>query len=483
MFAVVNQPLSSDNGQLCSALAQPLYVAYLNEWLPPKQIHWQIIRFHEQQRAYRIIPLVVRPPMFVAMIEIAMRFSLAALLLLACFRYSTPLYGAEAFLEKIDLFKADTDGYKLYRIPGIVVTTKGTVLAYCEARKRQRSDWATIDIMLRRSEDGGRTWSPRQKIAQVDGPKEKNPVALAQGLATPNEVTYNNPVAIVDRKTDSIHFVFCLEYMRCFYMRSDDDGKSFTKPIEITDTFLKFKSDYDLKVIATGPGHGIQLDNGRLLIPVWISTGTGGHAHRPSVTSVIFSDDHGKTWERGEIAGPDEGEFNIPNETVAIQLVDGDVLLNMRSESKADRRLLTRSKDGATDWSTPKFHPQLLEPICMASMIRLSKMPESDRNRILFSNPDTLDPVHGRKAEPGKSRVRKNVTVQLSYDESESWPVKRIVEKGFSGYSDLAVTHDGTILLFYERGSTDGKTIYNTGALTVARFNLEWLTNGADSLN
>ena len=391
-------------------------------------------------------------------------------------------FAAEPFIEKVDLFEANTDGYKLYRIPGIVVTKKGTVLAYCEARKRQRSDWATIDIMLRRSEDGGRTWAPRKKIAEVEGPKEKNPVAIAQGLATNDEVTYNNPVAIVDHKTGTIHFVFCLEYMRCFYLRSDDDGKSFSKPVEITDTFLEFKSDYDLKVIATGPGHGIQLENGRLLIPVWISTGTGGHAHRPSVTTVIYSDDHGVTWKRGEIAGPDEDPFNIPNETVAVQLADGDVLLNMRSESTADRRLLTRSKDGATNWTRPKFHPQLLEPICMASMIRLSKKPTSDKNRLLFSNPDTLDPRVGQKAIPGKSRIRKNVTVQLSYDEAETWPIKRTIEPGFSGYSDMAIAKDNTILLFYERGSTNGRDIYNTGNLTVARFNLEWLTNGKDSL-
>ena len=401
-------------------------------------------------------------------------------LVLTCVGTSTR--AAEPLFEKVELFKADTDGYKLYRIPGIVVTTKNTVLAYCEARKRQRSDWATIDIMLRRSTDGGRTWSPRQKIAHVDGPKQKNPAALAQGLATNDEVTYNNPVAIVDHKTGSIHFLFCLEYMRCFYMRSDDDGLTFTSPVEITDTFARFKPDYDFKVLATGPGHGIQLDNGRLIVPVWISTGTGGHAHRPSVTSVIYSDDHGKTWERGDIAGPDTDEFNIPNETVAVQLVDGSVLFNMRSESKADRRLLTRSPDGATRWTKPKFHPQLLEPICMASMIRLSKKPSSDRNRLLFSNPDTLEARIGQKAIPGKSRIRKNVSIKLSYDESETWPVTKTIEAGFSGYSDLAVTQDGTILCFYERGSTDG-VIYNTGSLAVARLNLEWLTDGKDSLN
>ncbi len=103
---------------------------------------------------------------------------------------------AKPLLEKVDVFEAGKDGYEIYRIPGIVVTRKGTVLAFCEARKSSRGDWGTIDIMLRRSSDGGRTWSPRQKIADVTGPHAKNPVAMAQKLATPDERTYNNPTAL-----------------------------------------------------------------------------------------------------------------------------------------------------------------------------------------------------------------------------------------------------------------------------------------------
>lgn len=400
--------------------------------------------------------------------------------LLAFLLLATPAHAAAPFLEKVDLFTANQDGYKLYRIPGIVTTRRGVVLAYCEARKSDRGDWGQIDILLRRSTDGGKTWGPRNTLANVPGPKSKNPVALAQKLATPGEVTYNNPVAIPD-SNGAVHFLFCLEYARCFYLRSDDDGATFTPPVEITASFDAFRPEYDWKVLATGPGHGIQLRNGRLLVPVWLSLGTGGHAHRPSVTSVIYSDDHGRTWQRGAIAGPNTGDWSIPNETCAVQLADGRVLLNMRSESKANRRLLTTSPDGATGWSRPQFHEQLLEPICMAGMVRLSESPTSDRNRLLFSNPHNLSRSDGKEA-PGKGRDRKNVSVKLSYDEAVTWPVNKTIEPGFSGYSDLAVAGDGTILLFYERGSTDGKDIYRTGLLTVARFNLEWLTDGADAL-
>jgi len=257
--------------------------------------------------------------------------------------------GTQQLLEKIDLFEAGKDDYAMYRIPGIVVTAKGTVLAYCEARKTGGSDWGTIDIMLRRSTDGGKTWQPRMKVANVPGPKEKNPVAIAKKVGKATDVTYNNPVAFADRD-GSVHMLFCLEYMRCFYIRSDDDGVNWSAPVEITKTFEAFRPQYDWKAMAAGPAHGIQLRSGRLVVPVWISTGTGGNAHRPSVTATIYSDDHGKSWKAGEIAVPDTEEWIFPNETVIVQLTDGRVMLNVRSESLAHRRLVTTSPDGATQW-------------------------------------------------------------------------------------------------------------------------------------
>ena len=411
-----------------------------------------------------------------------MRLAFVATLVLL---HLSRLNAAEPSLIQSDLFQAGQEGYALYRIPGIVCTAKGTLLAYCEARKSNKGDWGTIDILLRRSTDGGKTWSERQKISGVEGPKAKNPVALAQKLATEGEVTYNNPVAFVDRQASTggksvVHFLYCLEYMRCFYIRSDDDGQTFSKPVEITATFDKFKGEYPWKVIATGPNHGIQLKSGRLIVPIWMSLGTGGHAHRPSVASTIYSDDHGQTWERGDIAIPDTAEWIFPNETVIAELADGRVMLNARSESKAHRRLVTISQNGATGWSQPRFDDSLLEPICMASLVRVSTTETGGKNRLLFANPDNLARADG-KEEAGKPRDRKNLTLKLSYDEGQSWPVSNVLEPGRAGYSDLTVGHDGTIYCLYESGTTDGD-MYRTGYLRLARFNLEWVTDGKDAL-
>jgi sialidase-1 len=210
---------------------------------------------------------------------------------------------------------------------------------------------------------------------------------------------------------------------------------------------------------------------------VWLSTGTGGNAHRPSVTATIYSDDGGGTWRAGEIAVPCTDEWINPNETVAIELTDGRVMLNVRNESKAHRRLVTISADGATGWNTPRFDDALLEPICMAGLVRYSTTTSSDRNRILFCNPHNLQRADG-KEEAGKSRDRRNVSVKISYDEGQTWSAGKAIEEQWSAYSDIAVTTRGTILCFYGRGT---KANFAGDRLTLARFNLEWLTEGNDS--
>lgn len=375
---------------------------------------------------------------------------------------------AEPLFESVTLFHSESGKYGLYRIPGIIVTPKGTVLAYAEAR-RHRGDWDDIDLVLRRSTDGGTTWDEERIIGQVDGPLTRNPVLkkFPPKNAQPGDITYNNPVAVADQKTGRIHFLFCIEYMRCFWMVSDDDGITFSKPVEITSTFEAFRPRYDWKVLATGPGHAIQLSSGRLLVPVWLSTADGTGAHNPSVATTIFSDDHGKTWQAGEIAVPSTKEFPNPNETAAVELADGRVLLNSRVPSPTRQRVQVISPDGATGWGSPRFVSDLHEPVCMAGFVRYSKrLGNQGKNLLLFSNPNS----EGRK--------RENLTLRASEDEGETWPISRVLDSGPSAYSDLAVLPDGTILCLYERNARveeNGQKV--PSRLELLRLNMEWLTS------
>jgi sialidase-1 len=278
--------------------------------------------------------------------------------------------------------------------------------------------------------------------------------------------TTDNPVAIIERDRDTIHFLYQVDYARCYYMCSEDDGISFSEPTDITSVFEGFRSEYDWNVIAVGPGHGIQLKNGRLLVPVWLSE--GGELHRPSCVSTIYSDDNGKTWHRGEIVTSHDdvtadGQTVInPSETIAEELSDGRVMLNIRSECMAQQRLVSFSDDGATGWSKPEFDPELFEPICMGSITHMKHEKAEYENLFIFANPNS------------GNNLRKNLTVRLSYDEGRSWPVSRVLDPDIAGYSDLAVARDGTIYCLYERGGLNENMFHNL-FVTLTKFDLEWL--------
>jgi sialidase-1 len=366
-------------------------------------------------------------------------------------------------IQKTTVFEARKGGYKTYRVPGILATPGNTVLVTAEARPGG-GDWGNNDIVLRRSIDGGVTWAERVMLVSREN---YGPGPLS------------NFVMIHDAVTQCIHVLYCHNYEYVFYMRSFDEGISFSTPVNITHMLLPFKAYYPWRVIATGPGHGIQLTNGRLLVPVWMSDGSGTEfgprnlGHRPSEVAVIYSDDHGATWQCGDFVAHTTENIINPSETIPVQLTDGRVLLNIRSESKENRRLISTSEDGATGWTDLQFDDALLEPVCMASILKLENS-MLDPEPILFANPDNLE----NELTPGGTNLahdRKRLTVKISTDDCQTWSCSRILEPGPSGYSDLAETPDGIILCVYEDGMMFHMT--DTAAVTVARFDLEWLTD------
>ncbi len=370
----------------------------------------------------------------------------------------------ESAIERTVLFEEETNGFRLHRIPGIVVTAKGTVLAYCEARKFTVADRGEIEIHLRRSTDSGRTWNAPRQIAHRGPRLPRNPHVpeskRGKDMGGPDEQTVNNPLAIAGRD-GVVHFVYCVEYIRCFYMRSEDDGVTWSKPVEITSAFKPFRSQCDWQAIATGPGHGIQLESGRLLVPVWIATYESSSPLRHA-SAVIYSDDGGGTWLAGEMAVPGGGESNVA------ELSDGRVILTARNSDSSSRRAVTISGDGVSDWSPVRFVDELLEPGCMAGLVRHSA---GSQSMLLFSNPHTTKRPH---------KERKNLTIKASYDDGRTWPIGRLLQSGPSAYSDLAVLPDGTILCFYESGTPKSSRKYNRpwqySCLVVARFGLDCLT-------
>ena len=343
--------------------------------------------------------------------------------------------------EQIDVFVSGSQGYHTYRIPGIVLTTKGTLLAFCEGRKTSRSDHGDLDLVLRRSTDGGKTWQPMQLVYEEGGTAK---------------ITIGNPCPVVDRQTGTIWLPFCRDNDRVFITHSDDDGKTWAAPTEIT----KAVNKPEWHSYGTGPGHGIQLSGGRLLIPCWHRLrGFKDLAHAER-SHVFFSDDRGKTWHIGGRPVPPDG---ASDECEAVQLADGSLLLSMRNSFGPKQRALATSTDGGLSWSKPVHHEQVYCPTCQSSIQRYTLPPEAAKNRILYSGP----------GGPG----RKNLTVRLSYDEGKTWPVAKVIYAGPSAYSDLVVLPDGTIGCLYERGQ---KHAYEK--ITFGRLTLSWLTEGKDRL-
>lgn len=353
------------------------------------------------------------------------------------------------FISKTNLFSSWEGSHSIYRIPGLIITTKGTIITYCEAREG-KSDWSTKAILQKRSLDEGITWSEEQTIAAC----EKNEAL-------------NNPVMIASHD-GTVHFLWQISYRRTFYQKSTDDGIHFSLPIEITSIFDKYrlKDKIAWNLYALGPGHGIELTNGRLIIPIWIAFGKG-NAHGPSVVSTIYSNDCGASWHAGEIIPWDE-QCPSMNETEAVELSTGKIMLNIRNHSPKFCRTTTISKDGYSNFSKYKLEHTLPDPICFGS---IASGNDNGKFFIAFSNCATSP-----KKENYFARKRKDLTIRISYDDALTWKYARILEK-YSGYSDIAISPDGKwIYCFYEH-DIEGILKSEPKHLTLSKINIAWIRN------
>ncbi len=342
--------------------------------------------------------------------------------------------------EQVTVFSAGEAGYRCFRIPALVVTAEGTILAFAEARKAICSDDAEIDLVLKRSFDGGKTWQDLRVLFDY------------------GSEAVNQPAPVLDRHTGEVVLVFCRNNQRVFVTKTGNDGVTWSEPVEITEDV----ADPEWSYFGSGPGHGIQLSSGRLLVPSWGDTSPGPAPWpKPNwgakqFSYAMYSDDHGVTWKRGGSL-----DMDLSDEAMAVETADGSVYMNMRSRQEKKMRAFAWSKDGGVTWSKVQFDQSLPEPSCQGSLIRFTDQERFSKNRVLL-------------AHPSSQTERKQLTVRMSLDECRTWPVSKVLYEGSAAYSDLAIANDRTILCLYEADQYS--------KMVLARFNLEWLTDGADSL-
>ncbi|MFN0170185.1 MAG: exo-alpha-sialidase [Bryobacteraceae bacterium] len=343
---------------------------------------------------------------------------------------------AAVSFEQVDLFRQGDAGVHTYRIPALVETKRGTLIAVADARHESTRDLpAKISLVMRRSFDRGKTWTPMETIRKV-----------ARGGA-------GDPSLLLDRKTGRVWCFFAYgppgigwntakpgattgpETLQVHAMFSDNDGAAWSEPADLSP---QIKDPAWHAMFATSGTH-LHTSQGRYLVPLVVRDG-----NRAAASRNAYSDDGGRTWKAGQAVGPGTDESHV------VELKDGTILQNMRN---GPRRAIARSTDGGVSFE-PLTHDEALEdPSCNAGITR-GKW--KGRDVMIFTN--------------AQSRKRENLTVKLSYDEGRTWPVSRTLHAGPAAYSTVIVLKDGTLGVLYERGESSAYE-----KITFARFSFDWV--------
>ncbi len=323
------------------------------------------------------------------------------------------------------IFEQRSEGYRCFRIPAIIKTKEGTLLAFAEARKNSCGDEGDIDLVVKRSTDGGKTWGPLIVVwDDVDN-------------------TCGNPAPIVDQNTGRIVLLMTwnlgtdaigtinagtsTDTRRVFITYSTDDGLTWDDAKEITSSVKRPEWGW----YATGPVHGIQVKSGqykdRMIVPCdYIELrayGGKGFSH------VIYSDDLGDTWHIGGIS-----PYERANESTIAELSDGRLMLNMRASGR-NARWVAESNDGGITFTNMRTDYNLVEPVCQGSILDAMI---NGQHTLFFANP--------------ASTVRENMTIKMSTDNGTSWNKYVRVHAGPSAYSDIVMINDQNVGILYEGG-------------------------------
>jgi len=346
------------------------------------------------------------------------------------------------------LFSGGDAGSKYHRIPAIVTARDGSLITATDRRWDYPNDLPNhIDIVIRRSTDKGRTWSDALTL---------------YGEGT--ETGFGDAALVAGQKKGTIICLFAgnrgffssgsASLIRIYQSKSHDNGLTWSAPSDITDQIYgpgclnPMTQGWQGAFVTSGAA--IQLRNGRLMAGLVVRE----NFSRNVSSYVIYSDDNARTWQVSPGRASSEG-----NESKIVELNDGNLLMSIRS---GQNRVFNLSRDKGMTWGSPFTQPAILDPSCNGDLIRYTSITDGYyKNRLLHSIPYATN--------------RTNVSVLISYDEGETWPVRKTIYPGKSAYSSLTVLQDGTIGMYYEAGE------YETYQMYFARFSLSWLTNGADT--
>jgi sialidase-1 len=354
--------------------------------------------------------------------------------------------------ETITVFQRQTDGYNVFRIPALVRAANGDLLAFCEAR--EAGDASAIDLVMKRSQDQGRTWSALMVV--------QSRLLFQKYYAADRAITVGNPAPVVDLLDPAdpgrIWLPFTVENDRVFVTYSDDHGATWSAAREIT---ADVKRD-DWGWYATGPVHSIQIQNGelagRLVVPADHRLGHDGADDGPNGAQVIFSDDHGLTWHLGAVDDTYEDGLNA-NETAVVELADGRLYFNTRDQNGEARgtRGAAFSQDGGRTfqeqtgryrWFVPESEV-LDAPVVQCAVLGVPHPAASRGQLLLFSGPDQNGP-----SGPGRSDLR----IRLSFDQAATWQDGPLIHTGPAAYSDMVLLHPDVaeVGILFECGETGG---------------------------
>lgn len=327
-------------------------------------------------------------------------------------------------LTRVTVFQSGEDGIHSYRIPALITTKDGTLLLFAEGRKKSWKDKSPTDLVLKRSSDGGRTWSAMRRL--LDGGGD----------------AYMDPVPLVDQASGRV-FLYVSKWPArdhssfgntAWLIVSDDHGVTWSEPQDVTGRMVK----PGRSIVGFGPGRGVQMTSGsryagRLVIPVRSSVKGG-----PAMVHAAFSDDGGKTWNSGEAAKGGVNELSIA------ESMPGKLVLNRRESSARFRAF---SDDGGATWTAQEVDPGLatVPNGCHGCLFGMDGV-------LFFTTPAGIPAANNFDN-------RANLTIHRSLDGGHTWPQHHTLYQKASGYSDLTRLLDGRLAMVFEAADTPGFTL------------------------